>query len=227
MVKKDQINEEILTLLEKSTFGLSVNKIAERLGYSRTTITKYLKELEEKDLAFNQDIGQYKVWHHKLEYSKRLSKWESVSSFFEPFYQSLTKVLPQMGISFDQFKEMGIKIAQNIDYSDLMDNILDPQNLKMQTADTFDLEFISKLIMQVIDALSSKIDSYKWNTPIIFEAEKRIILRMEKSVYINNPAHFYLFAGMIEAEMNKFIPVTITIHQIQQEQNVIDFLFQL
>ena len=62
---KEEIKQSILELLKSSKFGLNVKNLKDTLGYSRTTLAKYLNKLEEENLVFDQKIGQYRVWLHK------------------------------------------------------------------------------------------------------------------------------------------------------------------
>jgi len=57
IMEKPDIKQSILDLLKSSKFGLNVKNIKDKLGYSRTTIAKYLDILEKDNLVFDQKIG--------------------------------------------------------------------------------------------------------------------------------------------------------------------------
>ena len=48
MPKKINAEIEILALLKSSKYGFSISKLAQKLGYSRTTVSKYLNIMEKK-----------------------------------------------------------------------------------------------------------------------------------------------------------------------------------
>jgi DNA-binding transcriptional regulator YhcF (GntR family) len=236
MTKGQVLIDQILDLLLNSKLGLSVNKMAEKIVCSRTTISKYLKELEQKHLVFEQDIGQYKIWHHKDGFIKNKARWDSLSTFFEPFYDSLMHNLPKLNITPANLKELGNLIDQELNFSDLITDIIDQNNTLLisstNSASTGvltlpNLSEIAQLIMQIIDTLFRTFDPYHWDVPMIFENEGIFILRMVGSEYVRLPSHFYLLSGIIEGEMNRFAPVTINIHQILEKEQIVDIKFKI
>ena len=91
---KASLQDEIVKLLYETRYGLSVSKLAQKLGASRTTISKYLKILEDADKAFVQDIGQYKLWHQKENYVKNKARREALSTFMSLFTSLCSVIFP-------------------------------------------------------------------------------------------------------------------------------------
>ncbi|UYP46926.1 hypothetical protein NEF87_003211 [Candidatus Lokiarchaeum ossiferum] len=230
---KASLQDEIVHLLQETRYGLSVSKLAHQLGASRTTISKYLKILEDEDKAFVQDIGQYKLWHQKEKYLKNKTRREALSTFYEPFYLSMLRNIPQFIQNPSDLKELGKVMANDLNFSEMTDIMVNQQQtqsspIKPNENPTkfFPLEFLSHKIMNIIDSILTTFDSYQWSTPVILEEQRLLILRMKNSEYLSLPAHFQIFSGIIEEEMSKYIPVKVSIHQIDPQNNIVDIKFQ-
>lgn len=230
---KASLQDEIIDLLYKTRYGLSVSKLAQQLGASRTTIAKYLKILEDEDKAFVQDIGQYKLWHQKENYLKNKTRREALSTFYEPFYLSVLRNIPQFIQNPADLKELGKVMAKDLNFSEMTDNLLLHQQMPSSPLDlegnpkTFlPLQLISQKIMSIIDSILTTFDTYQWAPPVIVEEQGLVILRMENSEYHSLPAHFQIFSGIIEEEMSKYISVSVKILQIDPQNNIVDIKFQ-
>ena len=230
---KASLQDEIVNLLQETRYGLSVSKLAQKLGASRTTISKYLKILEDEDKAFVQDIGQYKLWHQKEKYLQNKSRREALSTFYEPFYLSMLRNIPQFIQDPEGLKELGKVMAKDLNFSEMTDVMITQQQIPTSapildgnTKSNLPLPFMSQKIMDIIDSILTTFDTYSWTAPIILEDQGLMILRMENSEYLSLPAHFQIFSGIIEEEMNKYIKVSVIIHQIDPVNNIVDIKFQ-
>ena len=61
------LKQEILTLLSRHTYGLSIEEIADLLHVNRATAAKYLFALESSDSIAARSIGKAKL-HYLKEY---------------------------------------------------------------------------------------------------------------------------------------------------------------
>jgi response regulator of citrate/malate metabolism len=69
-MKKD-LKEEILTLLAKRTYGLSIEEIADFLNINRATAAKYLFALESSSAVAARSIGKAKLHYLKQYYGEK------------------------------------------------------------------------------------------------------------------------------------------------------------
>ncbi|MHA1647562.1 MAG: HTH domain-containing protein [Promethearchaeota archaeon] len=230
---KISLQDDILNLLKDAKFGLSVSKLAQQLNASRTTISKYLKILEEERKVSVQDIGQYKLWYQTEKYHQNKLRREALSTFYEPFYRSLLRNFSQFIKKPEDLKELGKVIAKDLNFSELTDSIVSQQNLtplpenKEEIAKIHPkLPLMAQYIMNIIDSLFSTFDNYEWEPPVILREQNIIILRMKNSEYTSLTAHFQIFAGIIEQEMSKYIEACVTLNQIQPQNQIVDIQFQ-
>lgn len=221
------MSEKILNILLKARYGLSISKIAEELNCSRTTIAKYLKKLEIKKLVFVQDIGQYKLWHHHESFIQNNNRFKALSTFFEPFYNSLMRNLPSIDVSEANIKLLGERIAQELSFVELTNLFMSLNKISLNRQTSMNLNLLVEVIKTIIDNVFQSIDDYHWGVPIVLAPEKIIIMRMEGSKYITIPMHFHLLTGIMEHVMNQYTQVSVTVQQINQKEGVIDIRFQL
>ncbi|MBD3229779.1 MAG: ArsR family transcriptional regulator, partial [Candidatus Lokiarchaeota archaeon] len=156
--------KEILDLLKRSRFGLNVQKISDDLGYSRTTISKYLKILEKDDLVFYRTIGQNKIWIHKDIYFDKRNKDNPLNNLVFAIYTSMLRNMEtsdlKPNLTPDYIKKLGKLIAQDFNFSEFLDNDL----LKIPD-EIPDSDKISELLMKIIDSICKFFDNYTWKEP--------------------------------------------------------------
>jgi biotin operon repressor len=230
---KTSLQDDILKLLQDARYGLSISKMAQKLEASRTTITKYLKILEDEGKAFVQDIGQYKLWYQKEKYLQNKTRREALSTFYEPFYLSLLQNIPKFIKNPENLKELGKVMAKDLNFSDMTDIMVSQQfkqtsllNLTKLPNVIPPLQFMAQKIMTIMNSILTTFDNYHWAAPVILEEQNILILRMENSEYLSLPAHFHIFSGIMEEEMSKYINVRVQIHQIHPQNNIVDIKFQ-
>jgi predicted transcriptional regulator len=66
-------SQNILECLNKNEFGLSITEIAKKIEGNRNTVSKYLKQLEKKDLVYKKEIGKACLYFIKDIQSKLLN----------------------------------------------------------------------------------------------------------------------------------------------------------
>lgn len=232
---KEDTEQEILEILNRERFGLNIQILSEKLGYSRNTITKYLKILEDQGKVFCREIGQNYIWIHKDVYYDKIDKTNPISSLIFSIYTALMKNIEKIDVPPKKVKELGKYIAEDFNFSDYIDR----SYLKISKEISDSME-IADLLMKIIDSICKFYDDYTWSSPIIIKDRTIIILRMHNSDLIESPNHFYLISGFIEYEMNKQInefnrtikelknPIegNVEIVQINEEKKIVDFQFE-
>jgi DNA-binding transcriptional ArsR family regulator len=232
---KEDTEQEILEILKRERFGLNIQILSEKLGYSRNTITKYLKILEDKEKVICREIGQNFIWIHKDVYYDKIDKTNPISSLIFSIYTAMMKNIEKIDVSTKKVKDLGKYIAEEFNFSDYIDK----SYLQISNAISDSME-IADLFMKIIDSICKFYDEYSWSSPIIVKDKSIIILRMHNSDLIDTPNHFYLISGFIEYEMNKQInefnrkikelknPIkgNVDIVQINKEKKIVDFQFE-
>lgn len=231
--KSEVIKSKIIELLISSQYGESIKKIAEKLDLSRTTVKKYLDILANEKKVISKNVGQYALWFHAGNIQDQLDMKKSLQTYFKPIYGALLNNFKKINIDNYKIKELGKHISYDLPIADINQNpiigeLMEHFNVSMLK--NIDRNIIADSIMEIIDSALGPLDCFTWDPPIIIQDtidSPIIILRMKDSEYIDIPGHFYLMAGIIEEQMNKFFTVTIDIQQIFQETKIVDFKFSL
>ena len=221
-MQKVEIKQGILDLLKSSKFGLNVKNLKDELGYSRTTIAKYLNILEQEELVFDQKIGQYRIWLHKDN-----EDIKSLNVLIFDVYQSMLRNMqtdPDLNITPKKIKKLGMKVASDLQFSELVDE------KTFKGADLSDFGKIAELLMKTIDTMCTYYDSYSWRPPIIIKNKNIIIVRMYNSNLISSTNyHFYMLSGFIEYAMNKMAKGakgSVNVIKIDEKEKIVDFQFE-
>jgi biotin operon repressor len=224
VVKKKDIKDNVLEILKLSRFGLNLKSITEKVECSRTTVTKYLNELEADGFVIDRQIGQYKVWLHRDAYLAGNEMQLPSNSLLYGILSSMLKNMEKLGVEPAFVKQLGITIADDFNFSEYLDKqLLEPMESPP------DLKDIADKLMKLIDSVCKIYDNYTWQTPVILPRPDHleIILRMHNSDFITlAPYNYYLISGFIEHEMNKYVNGTVDVIQIQDKERIVDFQFQ-
>ncbi|MCP4760459.1 MAG: HTH domain-containing protein [archaeon] len=225
MEKKSAILDETLDLIKINNFGISTKKIAEKLGYSRTTIRKYLKILETDGLIFDREMGQYKIWLHidaKEYFGKERNPGQNlILQIYHLLLKSLKlchpELIPEMG------KEMGKSIGLELDFENYIDF-----DLKNSLKDLNDLDKTAKFMENIMNNLYLTGDSIHFDPHVSDLSNSSIILRIRNSDFIDIPLEFYFMAGIMEKKMSFYYEklfkktVMVDIIGIVPEINLVD-----
>jgi DNA-binding transcriptional ArsR family regulator len=57
------VEDQILKILEKSSFSLTIDEVSKKIGITRQTTSKYLFYLEGKGLVKRRDVGTAKLYY--------------------------------------------------------------------------------------------------------------------------------------------------------------------
>lgn len=226
-----EIKNEILELLKNSHLGLSIRNISDQLNRSRTTITKYLKILEDEDVVSERQISQYKVWILKdnLNLDKR-------NSLIFAIVDSILRNLSNLDLKKDDIKNLGKMVANEMDFADFIDNSILKEFRDLIKIGKFPKpEKIANGILDIIDSVISLYDNYEWDRPPIIHKDGSITIRMRNSELMSNQNHYYFISGFIEYAMEQEIQKTpfgkqiigkVSVVQILEKEKIVDFLFE-
>ena len=214
--RKNNIKNEIIQLLKNSYMGLSIRNISKKLNHSRITITKYLKILKKERLIIDQKVGQYRVWFFKDKNNLNIN-----NSLIYLINNSILKNLTSFNLKKKDIKELGKSVAKEFNFSDYID--IDIENIEKPPSS----KEMADRLMKIIDSICLLYDNYTWHPPILKEDLSVIVIRMFNSNLISNPNHFHLISGFIEYEINKYVKSEVNVIQIQENEKIVDFQFEL
>ena len=226
-----EVKNEILELLKNSHLGLSIRNISKQLNHSRTTISKYLKVLENEDLVSKHKISQYKVWI--LKDNLYLDKRNSLIFFI---INSMLKNLSNLNLKKEDIKNLGKMVAEEMSFEDYINiSVINEFRNLIKKGKFPKPEEIANGILDIIDSVISLYDNYEWDRPPIIHKDGSITIRMRNSDLISNPNHFYLISGFIEHAMeqeikktpfNKQIKAKVNVIQVIETEKIVDFQFE-
>ena len=81
--------EKILTILQESVWGMTIEEIAEKTGHHRNTIAKYMPILEENRLVVSRTIGKYTFWLLRAAFEYRKS------NIATEFFRKLARIVEE------------------------------------------------------------------------------------------------------------------------------------
>ncbi|MHA1147191.1 MAG: hypothetical protein ACTSR8_03000 [Promethearchaeota archaeon] len=209
---------KLIDLLKASQYGLSINKIAEKIGWHRNTVVKYLGILEKEGKVFNREIGQYKLWlYQERENGDRGEQDQLLLKAYELFIKNLMKLHPDI----TDGKEIGKLISRELEFEKYS-----PFDFNGIVKQPLDLNLIAKTFMDGLNNIYFlTYERYKFlEPPIINEDPPYIILRIINSRYVQIPLHFEILTGLVEEKFNHLFPIKIdiSINKIYSEHNAID-----
>ena len=113
-VKKDSdidYESEILTCIRENPGGLTTTDIKNILGYSRPTVYKYLKNLEDENEIFSRKIGAYTLYFSS---KAGLFSIKTITSY----YKALLKALKaNLNDDVKAMKKIGREIANEVKFN--------------------------------------------------------------------------------------------------------------
>lgn len=208
---------KLIDVLKTSRYGLSINKIAEKTGWHRNTVSKYLNILEKEEKVFNREIGQYKLYLYQKGEDEDFSEEEKLLlKAYELFIKSLMKLYPE---TIDG-KEIGKFISKELEFEKHI-----PINLGKVAKRPLNLDLIAKTFMDGLNNIYFlTYEKYNFDDPIILKNPPVIILRIIESQYVQIPLHFEILTGLLEEKINQLfkLNIDVSINKIHSEQNKID-----
>lgn len=208
---------KLIDVLKASRYGLSINKIAEKTGWHRNTVSKYLSILENEEKVFSREIGQYKLYLYQKGEEEDVSEEEKLLlKAYELFIKSLIELYPE---TIDG-KEIGKFISRELEFEKQI-----PINLWDIAKRPLNLELIAKTFMDGLNNIYFlTYEKYNFDDPIILKKPPVIILRIIESQYVQIPLHFEILTGLLEEKINQLfkLNIDVSINKIHSEQNKID-----
>lgn len=207
----------LLDVLKTSRYGLSINKIAEKIGWHRNTVAKYLGILENEGKVFNREIGQYKLWLYKKSEDEAVSEQDQLLlKAYELFIKNLMRLHPEI----TDGKEIGRLISRELEFEKHI-----PIDFNGIAKPPLDFNLIAKTLMDGLNNIYFlTYEKYEFDPPIINKSPPFIILRIKDSRYVQIPLHFEILTGLVEEKINQLFPLNIdvSINAIYSDKNMID-----
>ncbi len=195
MTKQD-LKHRIQKHLKTVALGTTISSLADELGSTRITITKYLKELEEENKVKLEDVGGFQVWtlvngKEKINKSK-FAYIFLLRELFRSIDRYTDRSLNWRIIGKDAAKHL--KLHEVLDTHDLFDVMKRDKPILENGADVFH---------KIFSIISNLFDDCEIDTPIIIGKPPIIILRIRNSRYYNTPQMLDITAGIIEYHIGK------------------------
>jgi hypothetical protein len=210
--------KEILKFLNDNPSGYTITNIAERIGTTRITVSKYIALLEQENKVLSKEIGVYKLYFSKV---RKYIELNLVHSFYSAF---LRGVKAKFGSDNEKFKKLGYFISDSF-FKYLLEQY--PESLREQITSFKDfLQFFGRLYPY---------HEFLYSKNMIVEEE--IDASFERGVYtlknveILNKSedlkfHFYIFAGVIERTLSRVFrntTIVCNIESINTKENEVTF----
>jgi len=198
-VKKDSdidYESEILTCIRENPGGLTTTDIKNILGYSRPTIYKYLKILEDENEIFSRKIGAYTLYFSS---KAGLFSIKTITSY----YKALLKALKaNLNDDIRLMKKIGREIADEVKFKH-SDNIF--RALKELVSDPY-----PKILLESFKIYFPFFDFFQPELSIeiidIDELGTNATYRFRNSVFWEDSEdyihHMYITSGIIEVVLS-------------------------
>ena len=181
---------KLIDVLKTSRYGLSINKIAEKIGWHRNTVTKHLNILEKEGRIFSREIGQYKLWLYQESENEGIGDQDQLLlKAYELFIKNLMKLHPEI----TDGKEIGRLISSELEFEKHI-----PVDFNGIAKLPLDLNLIAKTFMDGLNNIYFlTYEKYEFDPPVINTSPPFIILRIKESRYVQIPLHFEILTEKV------------------------------
>lgn len=177
--------------------GVTITDIAEILGFSRNTVSKYINILELKNKIYKKKIGAYSLYISSEETNLPKSL---ILSYYKAFLKGLRKNFPNKE---DVFKKIGINSANLIKFS-FSPNIY--KQLKSLKGNP-----ISRVHLELFKEFYAAYDIFQPETEIsilnVDPKGQEAIYRFKNSVFLEDNDlyiyHIYLMTGITQSILER------------------------
>ncbi len=108
--KQGGFEDQIIEVLNKSIFGMSITEIAESIEINRMTAAKYLEIMHAKNLIFSKKVGTSKLW---LPLERNVDqRMKLIINYFKLYNAAVNEILEDK--SYERIRNIGMKIGENI-----------------------------------------------------------------------------------------------------------------
>ena len=210
MSKRPDYKTKILECISDNLTGLTVTDIANKLGYTRNTVYKYIEKLVEQGLIHDKKLGTYTLYFSK---EKNILYKEGIISFFKGLLANLKKVHPD---EENIYKIIGRNIAGSMEVPFAYEGREYLKKLK-NFSDLEILESIGEYFPYfniLDDSISiSEIEINKNdNKAIITFVNSGLLEHSDDYIY-----YFYLIVGLIEKKLSEYTSKEIRFDVVDYE----------
>jgi len=225
-IKKDpdiDYKNEILTCIRENPGGLTTTDIKNILGYSRPTIYKYLKILEDENEILSRKIGAYTLY-----FSSKTGFFplKTITSYYKALLKGIKANLPN---NVKAMKKLGRDIAKEVKFKH-SDNIF--KALKEIVSDPY-----PKILLESFRIYFPFFDLFQPELGIeIIEIDNlgnNATYRFRNSIFCENSEdyiyHMYITCGIIEVVLSGVLKreVVSNVEKIHISDNIEESYFDL
>ena len=145
--------EKILTTLQESVWGMTIEEIAEKTNHHRNTIAKYLPVLEENRLVVSRTIGKYTFWLLRAAFEYRKS------NIATEFFRTLARIVEEFSDKKEKLTpfQLGEMLGYELTDVENTDPLFE-KNVSMKEIETKANEFLGIFLPTILPRISFRID---------------------------------------------------------------------
>lgn len=207
--------KEILKFLNDNPSGYTITNIADRIGTTRITVSKYLALLEQEKKVLSKEIGVYKLYFSKV---RKYVELDLVLSFYSAF---LRGVNAKFGSDNEKFKKLGYFVSDTF-FKYFLEQY--PESLREQITSFKDFLHFFRTLYPYHEFLYSKNMNVEED---IDDANERGVFTLKNIKMLNKSEdlkfHFYIFVGVFERTLSRVFkntPIVCNIESIKDNEVV-------
>ena len=222
------IDKEIHKILKSEPVGATQQTLAEKLGVSRPTISKYLQILLDKGLVVEEQIGGIKFWTCVKD-----SNPQSVMVYKKLVNHLLNELIREYQeyvIPNINYKEIGKNISESLEKISFFDSenifkIVQKSNILLD----FSIEKLAKVIHEILGFFNNILDVAEIESPTVLKNPPIIMIRVKDSSIMREPQLIDIIIGMFEFRAGQILGKNAyNVEYIQnKEERFIDFIIKL
>ena len=224
--KKDSdidYEQEILTCIRENPGGLTATDMKNLLGYSRPTVYKYLKNLEDENEIFSRKIGAYTLYFNS---KTGLYPLKTITSYYKELLKGLKENYPD---DVEVMKKIGRAIAREMKFKH-SDNVY--KALKELVSDPYPKVLLESFVVYYpfYDLFQPELDIELIE---IDEQGKNALFRFRNSIFCEDSEdyifHIYITSGVAEVLLARFSKreVVSNVEKIHISDNIEESYFDL
>lgn len=178
--EKVNYKQEIFEILEDFPFGLTITELAEKSGFHRNTISKYMNIFEEEGLVNKKDIATASVYYTR---ERKYLRKDLVVSFIKALLSGLKKTNPN---GEEIFKKIGNMITKEFQFP-IGDTYIEEFKRAKNSQDVVPKLKLFQHFYNSFDFFQDDLE-----IKIVDLNEKKTIFRLENSEFLD-PSGKYLY----------------------------------
>ncbi|MHA1681282.1 MAG: hypothetical protein ACTSUE_09750 [Promethearchaeota archaeon] len=220
---KTELKDRILELLGGETLGMTKSKLADNLGASRPTVSKYVDILHEEGRIKRMAVGEFKFWALA---KKRETRDSPLKMSFRIIIDLVLEYVCRYTNHEVNWKEFGQFIGKNLDLSKIVqtdfffdliynesgdDSVGGGSGMLPPSGEVL-LQRLSKIFLEMFKAIVTIFDECIIDEPIIIHDPAIITLRLHDTAFNEYKKVFEIVAGLVEQKMRTdFYDMAVTI----------------